>query len=73
MSKVFLNSKGVKVENSYLVKTEGNMVPVYHKEFVEAQLAADLAEAINKASQAENDVPTVSFYNDAEVIDVDYS
>lgn len=39
----------------------------------EAQLAADLAEAINKASQAENDVPTVSFYNDAEVIDVDYS
>lgn len=39
----------------------------------EAQLAADLAEAINKASQAENDVPTVSFYNDAEVLDVDYS
>ena len=39
----------------------------------EAQLAADLAEAINKASQAENNIPTVSFYNDAEVIDVDYS
>jgi len=39
----------------------------------EAQLAADLAEAINKASQAENDVPTVSFYNDAEVLTVVYS
>ena len=44
-------------------------VPASTKE----QLAADLAEAINKASQAENSIPTVSFYNDAEVLTVVYS
>ncbi len=39
----------------------------------EPQLAADLSAAINAASQAENSIPVVSFYNNAEVIDVDYS
>jgi len=39
----------------------------------EPQLAADLAEAINKASQAVNSVPEVVFFKGAEVLDVDYS
>tara|TARA_R110002020_G_scaffold83268_1_gene206337 strand:- start:190 stop:822 length:633 start_codon:yes stop_codon:yes gene_type:complete len=39
----------------------------------EPQLAADLSAAVNAASQAENSVPVVSFYNNAEAIDVDYS
>lgn len=39
----------------------------------EPQLAADLAEAINKASQAVNSIPEVVFYKGAEVLDVDYS
>ena len=36
-------------------------------------LIADLADGVNKASQAENSVPTVAFENDAEVISVDYA
>lgn len=39
----------------------------------EPQLAADLAEAINQASQADNSVPEVIFTAGAEVIDVDYT
>ena len=34
-------------------------------------LCADIADAVNQASQAEHSVPLVDFYNDAEVISVD--
>ena len=36
-------------------------------------LVADLCDALNKASQAENSIPVVSFFNGAVVEDVDYS
>jgi hypothetical protein len=36
-------------------------------------IIADLADGVNKASQAENSVPSVIFDNDAEAIDVDYA
>ncbi len=37
----------------------------------EAQLAADLAEAVHIASSSENEQPEVEFYNNATVLDVD--
>ena len=36
-------------------------------------LVADLCDALNKASQAENSIPVVSFFNGAVVEEVDYS
>lgn len=36
-------------------------------------IIADLADGVNKASQAENSVPSVTFNNGAEAIDVDYA
>ena len=54
MNKTFLKVGQVKVENGYLVKTEGEMVPVFHPEFVDAQLEADFIIKFAEAAKSKD-------------------